>query len=187
MRVITGIARGRKLKEPTGRDIRPTTDKVKESIFNIVQFDIEGRKILDLFAGTGQLGIEALSRGAVSAVFVDESGEAVKLCKENLATTALEKQARVVQGNSLRFLEGGEKFDLIFLDPPYNTNLLQKAILSIQSFDILNKGGIMVCESMPETELPDLEKPYYKGREYKYGKIKLTIYGRENGESGNEE
>ena len=184
MRVITGLARGRKLKEPAGRDIRPTTDKVKESVFNIIQFDIEGRRVLDLFAGTGQLGIEALSRGAASAVFVDQSGDAVKLVRENLRATGLEKYAEVVQGDSLKILERGEGFDLIFLDPPYDSPLLEKALKAIQAFDILREGGIMVCESMPEKRLPDLDAPYFKGREYRYGKIKISIYGRENGESG---
>ena len=184
MRVITGSARGRKLKEPSGRDIRPTTDKVKESMFNIIQFDVEGRKVLDLFAGTGQLGIEALSRGAASAVFLDQSGEAVKLVRENLRSTGLENQSEVVQGDSLRYLERGERFDLIFLDPPYESALLENALKAIQSFDILREGGIMVCESMPEKQLPDLIAPYYKGREYRYGKIKISIFGRENGESG---
>lgn len=93
MRVITGTARGRKLRDLPGLDTRPTTDKVKESIFNIVQFDVEGRKVLDLFAGTGQLGIEALSRGAERCVFVDQSREAVKIIQENVKTTALKIKA----------------------------------------------------------------------------------------------
>ncbi len=187
MRVITGSARGRKLKEPAGRAIRPTTDKVKEAMFNIVQFDIEGRRVLDLFAGTGQLGIEALSRGAASAVFLDESGEAVKLVRENLRASGLEKQAQVVQGDSLRYLAQGEKFDLIFLDPPYDSPLLEKTVEAIQAFDILREGGIMVCESMPEKQLPAAKAPYCRGREYRYGKIKITLYGRENGESGSDD
>lgn len=187
MRVITGSARGRKLKEPAGRAIRPTTDKVKESIFNIIQFDIEGRRVLDLFAGTGQLGIEALSRGAASALFLDESGEAVKLVRENLRHCGLENRAQVVQGDSLGYLSRGERFDLIFLDPPYDSKLLENALSAIQAFDILREGGIMVCESMPETQLPALALPYYKGREYRYGKIKISIYGRETGESGKDQ
>ena len=104
MRVITGSARGRKLKEITGMDIRPTTDKVKESIFNIVQFDVEGRRVLDLFGGTGQLGIEALSRGAEKCVFVDQSREAVKVIRENVALTGFENQSRIVQGDAISFL-----------------------------------------------------------------------------------
>ena len=183
MRVITGTARGRKLKEPAGRDIRPTTDKVKESVFNIIQFDVEGRRVLDLFAGTGQMGIEALSRGAASAVFVDQSGDAVKLVRENLRATDLEKHAEVVQGDSLGYLKRGEGFDLIFLDPPYDSPLLEKALQAIQAFDILREGGIMVCESMPEKPLPDLTAPYVKGREYRYGKVKLTVYSKSTKES----
>ena len=119
MRVITGTARGRRLKEPQGMDIRPTTDKVKESMFSILQFDIEGRRVLDLFGGTGQLGIEALSRGALEVVFVDKSAAALKLIRENLELCGLSDQARVRNGDSLAYLRSGEKFDLVFLDPPY--------------------------------------------------------------------
>ena len=104
MRVITGTARGRKLKELPGRETRPTTDKVKESIFNIIQFDIEGRNTLDLFAGTGQLGIAALSRGAARCAFVDARREAAALVRENLAHCGLADRARVVQGDALAFL-----------------------------------------------------------------------------------
>lgn len=184
MRVITGLARGRRLKEPTGHDIRPTTDMVKEAVFNIIQFDIEGRRVLDLFAGTGQMGIEALSRGAASAVFTDESSEAVKIIRENLKRANLEKDARVLQTDAVRFLANAGKFDLIFVDPPYHTKLLENVIFAIQQFDILNEGGIIVCESAPEKLVPELENPYYKGKEYKYGKVKITVVGRETGESG---
>ena len=120
MRVITGTARGRRLKEPQGMDIRPTTDKVKESMFSILQFDIEGRRVLDLFGGTGQLGIEALSRGALEGVFVDKSAAALKLIRENLELCGLSDQARVRNGDSLAYLRSGEKFDLLFLDPSHS-------------------------------------------------------------------
>ena len=113
MRVITGTARGRRLKPPAGDDIRPTTDNVKESVFNILQFDIEGRRVLDLFAGTGQLGIECLSRGAREAVFVDQSREAVKIVKENLKSCGM--SAPVFQSDALSFLRSCGKFDLIFV------------------------------------------------------------------------
>ena len=175
MRVITGIARGRKLMEPEGIDIRPTTDNVKESIFNIIQFDIEGRKALDLFAGTGQLGIEALSRGAESCVFVDQSKAAVKLVKDNLKKTQLEN-GRVVQGDSISFLAGREKFDLIFLDPPYATTLLENSLQNIVKFDKLNTGGIIVCERPLEKELSDDFSGYTRSKDYKYGNTLLTIY-----------
>ena len=149
MRVITGIARGRKLIEPEGMDIRPTTDNVKESIFNIIQFDIEGRKVLDLFAGTGQLGIEALSRGAESCVFVDQSKAAVKLVKDNLKKTQLEN-ARVVQGDSISFLAGREKFDLVFIDPPYAMECSADAAERLADAGILANGAIVVLESGEE-------------------------------------
>lgn len=127
MRVISGSARGRKLKSPENYDIRPTTDKVKESVFNIIQFDIEGRRVLDLFAGTGQLGIECLSRGAAEAVFVDGSRESVKIVKENLKSCGM--SAPVFQEDALSFLRRAGKFDLIFVDPPMTracTNLCWK-------------------------------------------------------------
>ena len=121
MRVITGTARGRKLLEPSGMDIRPTADVVKEAVFNIIQFDIEGRRVLDLFAGTGQLGIEALSRGAAECVFVDESAKAVKLVRENLSRCKL--QGRVMQAEMpSRACLVGKNYDIIFLDPPYDND-----------------------------------------------------------------
>ena len=179
MRVITGTARGRKLKELPGLETRPTTDKVKESVFNIVQFDIEGRRVLDLFAGTGQLGIEALSRGAASCTFVDVRREAAAVVRENLAHTRLGDNARVIQGDYLAFLTGcREKFDLAFLDPPYGTGMLEKALAAIAKIDIMTENGIIVCESAAEAALPQLEGPYEMGREYRYGKIKLTLYHR---------
>lgn len=179
MRVITGTARGRKLRELPGMETRPTTDKVKESIFNIIQFDIEGRRVLDLFGGTGQLGIEALSRGAAHCTFVDLRREAAVVIRENLQVTRLAGQARVVQGDSLSFLAScREKFDLILLDPPYASGLLEKAVKEAAAIDILTENGIMVCESAADQVLPALEAPYEKGREYRYGKIKITLYRR---------
>ena len=176
MRVITGKCRGRRLLEPVGSGIRPTTDQVKEALFNIIQFDIEGRKALDLFAGSGQLGIEALSRGAASCVFVDSARDSVRLVQENLRRCGL--TARVLTTDALSFLRFGEKFDLVFLDPPYGTGLDAKAMLAIKEFDILSKGGIMVCESRPETVLPELPPEWGTTRTYRYGKIRLTVVTR---------
>ena len=179
MRVITGIARGRKLKELPGLETRPTTDKVKESVFNIVQFDIEGRQVLDLFAGTGQMGIEALSRGAAFCTFVDLRKEAAAVVRENLAHTRLADSAKVIQGDYLAFLTGcREKFDLVFLDPPYASGLLEQSLELLAEIDIVAGNGIIVCESGAEASLPELSDPYEKGREYRYGKIKLTLYHR---------
>ena len=177
MRVISGTARGRHLKELQGMETRPTTDRVKEALFNIVQFELPGRQVLDLFAGTGQLGVEALSRGAARCTFVDQRRDAAALVRENLKLTGLSQQAQVVQADSISFLMScREKFDVIFLDPPYLTGVLEKAVETVSAFDILREHGIMVCESPLEQELPTLAAPYERGKEYRYGKIKLTVY-----------
>ncbi len=179
MRIISGTARGRRLKELPGLHTRPTTDKVKESIFNIIQFDVEGRRVLDLFGGTGQLGIEALSRGAERAVFVDAGREAAKIIQENLEMTGFSRQARVVRGDALSFLGScREKFGLAFLDPPYAADLMDQALKQMAAIDIMTENGIIICESSLEKVLPQLPGPYEKGREYRYGKIKLTLYHR---------
>lgn len=179
MRVISGTARGRRLKELPGLDTRPTTDKVKESVFNVIQFDIEGRTVLDLFGGTGQMGIEALSRGAQHVTFVDYAPAAVKIIRENLATVGFVGQAQVVQSDWRAFLTScREKFHLIFLDPPYKGEMLENALETIAAIDILSEHGIIICESPLDKQLPDLAAPYEKGREYRYGKIKVTLYHR---------
>ena len=177
MRVITGSARGRRLKTPDNYDIRPTTDNVKEAVFNILQFDIEGRRVLDLFAGTGQLGIEALSRGAKSAVFVDRDRAAVQIVKDNLKTCGLE--GTVLCTDSLAYLESCGRFDLIFVDPPYDSGLYDKVLQTINQVDILSEGGIMIVEARRETSLGDMTAPYRKLREYRYGKVKICTYTRE--------
>ncbi len=182
MRVITGTARGRKLKSLEGLDTRPTTDRVKEGIFNIIQFDLEGRRVLDLFAGTGQMGIEALSRGAASAVFVEQRRDAAAIVRDNLKTTQLESRARVICGDAMAYLASAkEKFDIIFIDPPYADKLWSSALAAISRFDILSNHGIIVCESPMEQEMPEMQPPYYLHRTYRYGRIKVTTYHREEG------
>ena len=133
MRVIAGEARGRRLEALPGTEItRPTMDQVKEAMFSIVQFDLPGARVLDLYAGSGQLGIEALSRGAAECVFIDRRADAVKLIQENLALCRLADRARVRQGDALPYLRSGEKFDIVFLDPPYASGLLQQALTGNQ-------------------------------------------------------
>jgi len=184
MRVITGSARGRRLRELEGMETRPTTDRVKEGIFNIIQFDVEGRRVLDLFAGTGQLGIEALSRGAVSAVFVEQRRDAATLIRENLKVTDLTDRGRIVNGDALSFLGGaGEKYDLIFIDPPYAANLWESVLEAISRFDILSKHGIIICETPLEKNLPEKIGSCVLHRTYRYGKIKVTTYHREEAET----
>ena len=177
MRVISGTARGRRLKELPGLDTRPTTDKVKEALFNIIQFEIEGRRVLDLFGGTGQLGIEALSRGAEKAVFVDAGEDACKLIRENLKRTKLENQAKVVRADYLQYLSGcKETFSLVLLDPPYAEVFLENALNKISEIDILQTDGIIVCERPLEKKL-NVELPgFTRSKDYKYGKTVISIY-----------
>ena len=184
MRVISGTARGRRLGELAGMETRPTTDRVKEGMFNVLQFDIEGRRVLDLFAGTGQLGIECLSRGAREAVFVDRRADAVRLIRENLKVTELADRGRVISGDSVAYLKSlKEQFDIILLDPPYAAGLLEDAISHITRFDILTPHGIIVAEHPVELAMPGVQPPYCLHRTYRYGKIAMTVYRR----SGNEE
>ena len=179
MRVITGEYRGRKLETPENYDVRPTSDKVKEAVFNLLMNDTYDAVFCDLFAGTGSLGIEALSRGAGRCVFVDSSRQAAAVIRDNVALTGFSDRAQVVQGDAISFLGScREKFGLAFLDPPYAADLLEKALFRIAEIDIMAENGIIVCESAAEKALPTLPAPYEKGREYRYGKIKLTLYHR---------
>ena len=175
MRVITGSARGRRIETLTGEDVRPTAERVKEAVFSVIQFQVEQRRFLDLFAGSGQMGIEALSRGAKQAVFVDLRRESAEIIKRNLSATGLEANARVLNMDSIAFLkQKAEPFDLAFLDPPYAAGLLQKALPEVAK--IMNKGGIIICESPQNEELPGQIDNFVLDRSYRYGKIKISTY-----------
>ena len=177
MRVITGRARGATLKTPEGLQTRPTTDRVKEALFSVIHFDIPGAHVLDLFGGTGQLGIEALSRGAKRAVFVDESDKACKLINENLRRTRLEQEGTVVRGDYLAYLgRCREKFNIIFLDPPYAEVFLENALKRITEIDILQSGGIIVTERPLGKDLPFNIEGYERSKDYKYGNTLITLY-----------
>lgn len=179
MRVITGSARGAKLKTLEELATRPTSDRVKEAIFNIIQFDIQGRRVLDLFGGSGQLAIEALSRGADYAVIVDQSAEAVKVIKDNLKKTKFDQQASVFQMDYLRYLSTArEKFDLIFLDPPYAEKSLENALQKISEIDILSEGGIIICERPKDKVMPPEVGGLLCSRDYNYGKTAVNLYTR---------
>ena len=177
MRVITGKARGVVLKTPKGMHTRPTADRVKEALFSIIQHDIPTARVLDLFAGTGQLGIEALSRGAKSAVFVDERADACALVKENLSKTRLLDDAKVLRSDYAAYLRGcREKFDIIFLDPPYAEVFLENSLKMITEIDILQSNGIIVTEHPAGKELLFEFEGYFRTKDYKYGNTVLTIY-----------
>ena len=183
MRVITGSARGVRLKTPDGQDTRPTAERVKEAAFSMVQFEIEGRRVLDLFAGTGQLGIEALSRGAKSAVFVEQRKDAMALVRENLKRTRLASRAETILGDAISFLSccAPRSFDLILLDPPYATNSLKSALNCISEIDILSEGGIILCERPSESPHPGNFPGLETEKDHRYGKTILTLYRRIGG------
>jgi len=180
MRVISGKAKGVTLKTPDGMLTRPTTDRVKEALFSIIQFDTPGAKVLDLFGGTGQLGIEALSRGAKYAVFVDSNKSACTMIRENLKRTRLEESAKVVCADYADFLKkSGETYDIILLDPPYAEKFLENALKLITEIDILQSGGIIVTERSADKEL-DVNFPgCTRSKDYKYAKTILTIFRKD--------
>ena len=180
MRVISGKARGVVLKTPDGLATRPTSDRVKEALFNIIQFELPAARVLDLFGGTGQLGIEALSRDAKSAVFVDEREDACRLIKENLRRTKFETNAKVIRSDYMSYLRGcKEKFDIILLDPPYAEVFLENSLKMITEIDILETGGIIVAERPLGKELPWEFSGYVRSRDYKYGRTLITIYRKQ--------
>lgn len=175
MRVITGMARGKKLAALQGEQVRPTPDRVKEALYNIIQFEVEGRVFLDLFAGSGQIGIEALSRGAKLAVFVDASKESVSVVEQNLKATGFSDRAKVVNMDSMAYLmQKHQKFDIAFLDPPYRSGLLERVLNQVA--EGMNLGGTIICEHPADEELPDSAGEFQKARSYRYGKIYLTLY-----------
>ncbi len=182
MRVITGSAKGIKLKTPDGLDTRPTAERVKEALFSAIQNDIPGASVLDLFGGTGQLGIEALSRGAKSAVFVDKSRTACQLIRENLTRTKLDGQGSVVCADYLSYLSGCKKqFDLILLDPPYAEVFLENALKRISEIDILSNHGIIIAERPVGKDLAAEFGCLRRFKEYKYGKTLIAVF-RQAGE-----
>lgn len=150
MRIITGLAKGKKLRTLEGDATRPTSERMKEAIFSAIQFDIEERTVLDLFAGCGQLGLEALSRGAASSMFVDASADAIAIVKSNAQTTGFFSQSRFLISdyrNYIRKASGRESFDLVFIDPPYALNAAGEAIERLARANLLKVGAIVVAES----------------------------------------
>jgi len=158
MRIISGTSRGRKLVTPRNQSLRPTSDRVKESIFNVLQDRVEGRIVLDLFAGTGNLGIEALSRGAKRAVFVEKGRQALRLIQKNLAQLGLEGRSEILPKDVSRAIgvlkQRGECFDLILMDPPYQKGLIQSTLTKLSSHPIYHKSSILVIEHNRREPIP---------------------------------
>ena len=175
MRVITGIAKGTRLETLEGKSIRPTTDKVKEGIFSSIQFDIENSNVLDLFSGSGQIGIEALSRGAAKCTFVDCSDDSLKITKRNLIKAKLIEKSVVIKSDSVTFISNTkEKYDIAFLDPPYKDNIL---ITAAESCALkMSEYGVMICEHPTDVVMPEKFGKFPLYRQYKYGKITVSVY-----------
>ncbi len=181
MRIITGKARGVKLDTVAGDAVRPTTEMAKEGLFSSIQFDLDSRRVLDLFAGSGQLGLEALSRGAEFAVFIDESEKSVEMVKRNAQRAKLFSQCRVARMDYTDFLKKNkEKFHYIFVDPPYGLGIIPEVVKKIIKYDALADGGVIVCEN--DEDSLDLEVLESVGAEvkkkYKYGKTYIHMVGR---------
>lgn len=175
MRVITGTARGRKLATLEGADVRPTTDMVKEAMFSIIQFEVEGARVLDLFSGSGQLGIEALSRGAAYCTFVDQSRRSQEVTRENLQTTGLHKNSKVTAMDAASFLGSTrETFDIALLDPPYDKGILNDLLPKVA--EKMAEHGAIICESRNHEQLPERAGDFVMKKAYRYGQIKLTLY-----------
>lgn len=159
MRIISGTSKGKKLRPLRGQAIRPTSDRVKESIFNILGEEVEGKHVLDLFAGTGNLGIEALSRGAIRAVFVEREKSAIDLIKQNLSHCGFNDRSHIIRGEVERAIpqlrRKGEVFDLIFMDPPYRKGLAQETLEILHAQPVHHEDSILVIEHDRREPLPD--------------------------------
>ncbi len=181
MRIITGSARGMKLFSPVGDEVRPTTEMAKEGIFSSIQFEIEGARVLDLFSGSGQLGLEALSRGASFAVFCDCAAKSIDVTRKNVMKTGFSEKCRIYQreyGECINQLSGaGEKFDFVFVDPPYGLNIAAEVAKRLFKKQLVTPGGAVICE----TDDPGLEgalsalEGAASVKKYKYGKSFIYV------------
>lgn len=183
MRVISGTARGKKLKSPEGQDVRPTLDRIKEDMFNIIGPAIRGKKVLDLFAGSGALGIEALSRGAEVCYFVDRDKKSLSLTRQNLASTQLTSKARLLETdaeNAIKKLSSeGLKFDYIFIDPPYNLRIAETTLQKLQKYNIIQEKAFIILETELEEVLPDHIDSLVKTKDKKYKNTRIVLLTKE--------
>ena len=178
MRIIAGKHKGRTIKTIKGTATRPTLDKVREAVFNILGQYFDGGVALDLFAGSGALGIEAVSRGIDKCIFVDVNIEAIKVIKENLKSLGIES-SEVIKGDALKALDGvlrSYQFDLVFLDPPYHKNLIDTVLCKLIDNNLLKKEAVVVVESSKEENFIERYKSITFQKSYLYGITKIAIY-----------
>ena len=186
MRIIAGTAKGTQLSSIEGNDTRPTLDRVKENFFNAITFDLEDAKVLDLFAGSGQLGLEALSRGAKEAVFVDKNAGCIEIIKKNAQKAKLYSKCNIYHGDYLEYLSALkkrrgfdklDKFDVVFLDPPYESNIIKDIVKKLIKQEYVSSDGIIICES-ENGEIAfdqDIEAYFAQVKTYKYSKVYITV------------
>lgn len=181
MKIITGIAKGMNLETLEGDATRPTSQRVKEAIFSMIQFDIEGANVLDLFAGSGQMGLEALSRGAKKAVFSDISREASEIVMRNCKKSRLFDKCRISTcdyAQAIRGANGKEKFDIVFIDPPYKIKCIADVLKKLVSSDVLADNALIICES-GEADIFDgdkeLENKFIIAKQNKYSISYVTV------------
>ncbi len=179
MRIITGKARGVRLNTLGGDATRPTAERVKESVFSMLMGDIEGREVLDLFAGSGQMALEAVSRGAVHATLVDSSPMAMRIIEQNVNKTRLNDSCNIIKSDYLSFIRAskGKKFDLIFIDPPYASGFYIPAISELLTCGLLKSNTLIVCESALENIFADskLEEKFEVIKHSRYSNTHITI------------
>lgn len=181
MRIVAGEYKGRRLEMPADLSVRPTTGKVKEALFSMMADRIWDCRFLDLFAGTGGIGLEALSRGARECVFSDSSRESIKLIKENISKCGAQERSRVYAGDYTRTLAMQKDcFDIIFLDPPYGKGMLSGCFEMICEHDLLADDGVIIAEHRRDEPMPEELCGFVREKEKKYGTVILSIYGRNN-------
>ncbi|MDX9887672.1 MAG: 16S rRNA (guanine(966)-N(2))-methyltransferase RsmD [Anaerovoracaceae bacterium] len=177
MRIITGKYRGRRLETPRDYSVRPTSDRVKEAIFSMISQDIDQSIVLDLFAGTGSLGLEALSRGAKHCYFIDNERESIRLLKSNISYCKADNEATVFVGDfKYAMSKIKEAIDIAFLDPPYETKFLDEALEQVSRQGFMAPGGLVITEHGPKKIMPDSIGSLEKIKEKKYGQVHVTIY-----------
>lgn len=177
MRIIAGVYKGRKLTPPSDLSVRPTPDRVKEALFSMLGSDIDDAIVLDLFAGSGNLGLEALSRGASSCYFGDSSRDSIRLIQQNVAHCKAEAHSHIILGDYRNVLaQLREKVDIVFLDPPYREQLWQDVLAILSEKDLMNPDGLVVLEHPKEMEFPQELYNFRKIKERRYGTVVLSIY-----------
>ena len=185
MRIISGTRKGRRLETLRGRTLRPTSDRVKESLFNILGREVEDKVIIDLFAGTGNLGIEALSRGARKVIFVEKQRQAIRFIKKNLTQLGMETRSEILPMDAIRSIdilqERRESFDLILMDPPYEKGLIQRTLKKLTAQNIYRKDSILIIEHTRREPLPDMMEGWDLVRQRRIGDTLISFLTPQTG------